>query len=106
MTSRERLIYRNQVKQEARRMVIRMMKFDRKMQMIAMEAQRKEFERLQAQGKIVSPLGAPNMIPPGMPLPPGAQVRAVPIQVTPEQLQAILAAQNTQQSESGIIIPR
>ena len=105
MTRRQKQKERIKVKNEGRRLVIRLMKFQRKMEKLAMIEKQKEIEKVQAQGKILSPVIGPNMVPIEGQLPPGAEIRAIPIQIPYEQLQSMLAAQN-QNNNSGIVIPR
>jgi len=98
---REKLMYRNNIKNEGRRLVIRHMKAQMREEIEMMKKQQEEFERLQAKGKILqgSPIH-PNIMPIQGQIPPGAQIQAIPVQITREQLEAITRANN-----SGIILP-
>ena len=99
---REKLRYRNNVKNEGRRLVIRHMKAQMREEIEMMKKQQEEFERLQAEGKILqgtSPFH-PNIVPIQGQIPPGAQIQAIPVQITKEQFEAMMRANN-----SGIILP-
>jgi hypothetical protein len=101
---REKLLYRNKIKNEGRRLVIRLMKAGRKREQEIEKQRQEEIKRMQAQGKI---LQGPSPFPPNMMrlqggMTPGGPIQAIPIQLTEEQFGEMLKAHQ----QANIFIPQ